>query len=149
MEITTMSILGRPRTQPNTTQRNEIRTRDLERYYSEEAMLGWATSAYRNAKQRASRKNIPFSITIEDVLRVARHATHCPISGTPLYYGRGHGKVLPNSASIDRINNNDPDGYSPDSICVISNRCNTIKNNATIDELIMLGEYAKLCQKAT
>ena len=44
-----------------------------------------------------------------------------------------------NAPSIDRIDNSK--GYTKENIMVVSNRANMIKNNATIDELIMIGYF--------
>lgn len=87
-------------------------------------------------KQRAKEKGIPFTISEDDIV-IPRY---CPILGIPLFR---IGKIATaNSPSIDKIV---PElGYIPGNVQVVSKRCNTIKNDATLEELIMLGEWAKL-----
>lgn len=91
----------------------------------------------KQAKSRAKRKNLPFDICDKDIII----PTICPILCIPIESGIGKGVVQPNSPSLDRII---PEkGYVKGNIIVISNRANTLKNNATVEEMIKLGEFAK------
>jgi hypothetical protein len=63
----------------------------------------------------------------------------CPVLGIPLVVGDGSAKD--NSPSIDRIN--PAGGYTKDNIRVISHRANTIKSNATIEEMEKVLAYIK------
>lgn len=84
---------------------------------------------FHRAKQRARLKNIPFTITLTDIVI----PTHCPILGLELVRNKGGKRALPNSPSLDRIN---PTlGYVPGNVRVISFRANTIKNDATKEEI--------------
>lgn len=58
----------------------------------------------------------------------------CPVLGIPIICGtRGRKGGTPNSPSIDRI---EPfKGYTRGNVRIISNRANTLKNDATIEEL--------------
>ena len=84
------------------------------------------------AKARAKKKSLPFDLTIEDIVI----PTHCPLLDIPL--------VLDNvifaddSPSLDRLIPHL--GYIKSNIQVISVRANTIKNNASLDELMLLTE---------
>ena len=85
-----------------------------------------------DARKRAKRKNIEFAIDIENP-GIEIPAT-CPVLGIPLFAktdGRSGGG--PNSPSIDRIDNSK--GYVPGNIIVVSNRANSLKNDASLDEL--------------
>ena len=92
------------------------------------------------ARHRAKDKNIPFDIDLDYVRSMvgenAELASHCPVFGIPLNWSclRGNGNgPLPNSPSLDRI---DPErGYVKNNVWIISFRANTIKNNATHEEL--------------
>lgn len=90
-----------------------------------------------NAKSRAKKENLPFNLTIDDVVI----PEHCPVLGIPL--SRGGDKD--DSPSIDRIV---PElGYVRGNIAVISYRANRIKNNATPDELRRIADWvAGQCQ---
>jgi hypothetical protein len=93
----------------------------------------------RNARLRAKEKNLPFDIDHAFLRSIV--PSHCPIFGMPLAWSaaRGNGRLpLPNSPSLDRI---DPaKGYTKDNVWIISNKANSIKNNATHEELKLVTE---------
>lgn len=66
----------------------------------------------------------------------------CPVLGIPIDYSRG-GLTYNNdtNASIDRIDSSK--GYSIDNIQIMTIRANRVKNNATIEELILIGRWAE------
>lgn len=79
------------------------------------------------AKKRSKDIGVPFSITPFDILI----PVVCPLLGIKLVCSNA--KTSPNSPSLDRIDSSK--GYTKDNIMVISHRANTIKNNATLNEL--------------
>lgn len=81
-------------------------------------------------KSRAKRRGIPFDLSHEDIVI----PTHCPVLGIPLMIGDG--TAGDNSPSVDRIIPNL--GYVKGNIRIVSHRANTIRSNASIDELKML-----------
>ncbi len=82
----------------------------------------------RRAKERASKKQIPFDLTIDDI----QIPKFCPILGLELSVSERNGDKS-KSPSLDRII---PElGYVRDNIQVISNLANTMKNCATKDQL--------------
>jgi hypothetical protein len=95
------------------------------------------SAMWSRAKYRAKQKGLDFTIeqkdiTIPDV---------CPLLGIPLVCHRGKGSQKGNSPSLDRI---DPTkGYIKGNVWVISNRANTLKNDATLQELELLVENLK------
>lgn len=102
------------------------------------------------AKDRARATNIPFFLVLEDIII----PKVCPILGILLVPKRGLSKKDKlivggrfNSPSIDRIDNTK--GYTKDNVQIISWRANHLKNTATLDELILLGEHAKRLKKTT
>lgn len=107
--------------------KNEAREYTRKRYH---AIRKNNPSAYllKKAKDRASKNNIPFSITIDDVVIPER----CPIFGMPLAMNSG-GRPLDNSPSLDRIDNDL--GYIKGNVSVISFRANRLKSNLTAIEL--------------
>lgn len=91
----------------------------------------------RNAKKRGAE----FSLTKEDLLPIP---THCPVLGIELNYLAGSGGG-PNSASIDRT---DPQlGYVPGNVVIMSRRANTLKNDASCEELRKVLEYTEKISK--
>jgi hypothetical protein len=88
---------------------------------------------YRNAKQRAKRDGIPFTLrptdlTIPEV---------CPVLGIPLF--RQEGGPCDNSPTIDRIDNTQ--GYVRKNVIVVSYRANRIKSDATVFELHRIAAF--------
>ena len=66
----------------------------------------------------------------------------CKFLGLKLDYSYGKGGIQDNSPSFDRI---DPSGpYSPDNVQIISNKANTMKSNASPDELVKMAEQILL-----
>jgi hypothetical protein len=99
----------------------------------------------KKAKERSREKEIPFDIDIEYLMSIA--TSHCPIFNVPLEWScfRSNKKgPLPNSPSLDRIVPNR--GYVKGNVWIISHRANTIKSNASHEELALV---AKAVSKAT
>ncbi len=91
-----------------------------------------------NARNRARRKGLPFEIELDDI----EIPTHCPALGIELISG-GEGGRGPNrnSPSLDRII---PElGYVKGNIVVVSYKANTMKNDATVEELLRVAEFYK------
>lgn len=82
----------------------------------------------KQAKYRAKKNNLDFEIELEDIVI----PKICPILNIPLFSSKGHSG--PNSPSIDRIDSSK--GYIKGNVQVISHKANTIKSNATLQELL-------------
>lgn len=94
------------------------------------------------ARQRCSRNGTNFSIKKEDVYM----PNICPVfkvdMPTEFRSGKTRNQMRNNfGPSLDRIDNTK--GYTPDNIVVMSYRANMLKSDATLKELVMLGEWAK------
>ena len=95
---------------------------------------------YDNAKQRAKKSNIEFTLTKEDVII----PDTCPVFGFALK--REDRETWMCAPSIDRIDNTR--GYVKDNIIIVSRRANILKKDATINELIKLANYYEhLCHE--
>jgi hypothetical protein len=79
------------------------------------------------SKSRAKKKGFEHNIDIDDVVI----PEYCPLLGIKLH--KGDGKCCANSPTLDRIDNSK--GYVKGNVWVISYRANTIKSDATIEEL--------------
>jgi hypothetical protein len=90
---------------------------------------------YHGAKQRAKNKNIPFDIDQDYIQKII--PSHCPVLGIPLL--NGSGCFHDNSLSLDKIIPSK--GYVKGNVCVISDRANRLKRDATLDELKKLVYY--------
>ncbi len=93
-----------------------------------------AHSRVKATKLRAKKQGVPFS---EEAYREALAAApeFCPVLGTKL---TSHDRTLPSHAEIDRIV---PGlGYIRGNLWAISKRANTIKNDATPEELRIVAD---------
>lgn len=102
------------------------------KYYDKlrETEKGMSLVILQRAKYRARRLKIEFDLTQGSIIVPKT----CPVLGIPLFFGRpGKNGPLPNSPSLDRI---DPTkGYVRGNVRVISNRANTLKCDASLEEL--------------
>ena len=94
-----------------------------------------AFGMYHQAKKRAKERNLAFEITIDDVVVPQR----CPALGLELKAGKCH--ACDSSPSLDEIVRGK--GYVKGNIVVVSYKANTMKNNATIEELVRVAEFYK------
>ena len=92
---------------------------------------------YTQAKSRAKKKGLEFSITYEEMM--SKDTDTCPYSGIPIFWhekksnvGRGLNGDW-DSKSIDRIDSTK--GYTIDNIIIVSWRANALKKDATYEEL--------------
>ena len=88
-----------------------------------------------NSKQRAKRSGLEHSLLLEDIVI----PDYCPVLGIKLE--TGDRKEHFNAPSIDRIDNTK--GYHKDNIMIMSVKANMLKKDGTLDDLIMLGEWAR------
>lgn len=110
----------------------EIKIKDAKRYERDVKK-----NMIRRAKHRAKELNLPFNITEKDF----DVPELCPILKIPLILGVGKKYMQPDSPSLDRVI---PEaGYVKGNIIVICAKANTMKNNATLEEIIAVGEYYK------
>ena len=101
---------------------------------------GTRTPAYvmwTSANHRAKVKGVPFSIEPKDIII----PEFCPVFGTKLEVGkcRIKGETRANAASLDRIISDL--GYVKGNIRVISYRANTMKSDASVEEIKRLAEW--------
>ena len=87
----------------------------------------------KGAKHRAKRDGVPFNLVEEDIVI----PSHCPVLGIPLSFGPIDDRD--SSPSLDRLVPSK--GYVRGNITVVSFRSNSIKSNATIEELRKVAFY--------
>lgn len=93
------------------------------------------------AKARAKHKGLEFNLEEKDIVV----PTHCPALGMEIcsnsrIFGKS-GKKQDNSISIDRIDNTK--GYIKGNVVIVSNKVNTVKNSATVEELEKITNFYK------
>ena len=98
----------------------------------------------RMARNRALKKGIPFSLTLEDFPDGIPKT--CPILGTPLQIkGKLKAGGTANAPSLDRI---DPSGgYTKDNVAIVSHRANTLKNDMKLTEAVKIADYLLAWEK--
>jgi hypothetical protein len=85
------------------------------------------------SKERALKEGFEHTITLDDIVIPEL----CPYLNVPLTNSLGEGQLLTNS-SLDRIDNRK--GYIPGNVQVISRLANTMKNSATMEQLILFSQ---------
>lgn len=93
-----------------------------------------ATYFWKNAKRRAKRYNIDFTITESDIIIPEK----CPVFDIPLFISDMR---TDNTPSLDRIDNNK--GYIPGNVCVISWKANRLKGDLSLTDITLLYQYMK------
>lgn len=89
------------------------------------------------AKIRAKRQNLPFNLELSDIVI----PEFCPVLINLKLESNSGGdkKTKPNSPSLDKIL---PErGYIKGNVAIISHRANTIKQNATVEELRRVADW--------
>lgn len=107
-------------------EKNKEKINDIQKKYVENNRI---KTTLARIKVRAEKNGLEFDLTPDDIIIPEK----CPILEIPLYWGNSKNKE--NSPSIDRIDSSK--GYTKDNIWVISTKANTMKNNATFDELLV------------
>lgn len=93
------------------------------------------TLLLKGARARSKARGVPCTIVLADIFV----PDVCPVFGTPFHRGRGIGGALPSSPSLDRVR---PEaGYVPGNVRVISRRANSIKSDATLEELRAVAKW--------
>lgn len=110
----------------------EYKASDLEKRRAYKAR-NFPKYLWSRAKYRASKSGLDFNIEVEDVVI----PTFCPVFGIPLIPFSG--RCSPNVPTIDRIDNTQ--GYVKGNIIVVSFRANSLKRDATLDELSKLVDF--------
>ena len=112
------------------------------RYQKAARHMNPARHLFMGAKRRAAQKGIPFSIVQSDIVV----PEFCPVLGIRLKVNDGCGPRF-DSPSIDRIM---PSlGYVKGNVIVVSQRANTIKSNALVDEIQAVANFYRRLIDAT
>lgn len=84
------------------------------------------------------RKGLKVIITKDELISLLEKTNVCSICGASLIKTYGHGKIKPNSLSLDRINNEIE--LRIDNVQVVCYKCNTTKGTRTMNAFI---DYCK------
>lgn len=92
------------------------------------------------ARRRCKKSGLPVEVTLDYIVELARDK--CPILGIRLAWEDDERKIVcPHSPTLDRIDN--AKGYVEGNLQIISHKANMLKGNATLEELIRIGDWAR------
>lgn len=97
----------------------------------------------RGAKNSARVNGHEFALTAATLLSLWPMDDKCPVFNRPFVHS---GVRHPDLPSLDRFDSTR--GYTPDNVAIISWRANSLKNNATWEELRALANWARRRHKA-
>lgn len=118
------------RERDSTPEKREIKRQHNAKWLANNRVKRWLTVARR----RADKCGFGFNIDETDIIIPET----CPILGIPLFFSPN--TKTDNTPSLDRMDSQL--GYIKDNVWIISWKANRVKNNATLDELIKIGEWA-------
>jgi hypothetical protein len=100
---------------------------------------GQVSELVRRVKSRCKKKNIPFNLTEDYLLDLVVDV--CPALKIPLKWGLILNGLQPDTPSLDRVI---PDlGYVKGNVQLLSHKANSMKNNATNEELHRFADWVK------
>lgn len=109
--------------------------------YQHYSRLAWR-KIIDGMKIRALKKGVPFDVTITPEYLISICPTHCPVLGFELKrQSRQDGFARRFSPSVDRLDSQR--GYVRGNIIIVSYLANTIRTNATSDQIIAVGTFYK------
>lgn len=117
---------------------SEVAKASAERVHARDPKRAWAKTACKNARRRAELRGLPFDLAADELMCPDK----CPALGVSLSYDMGKGRGGRwFSPSLDRVI---PErGYVKGNVRVISKKANTIKSNASADELERVLAYVR------
>lgn len=103
---------------------------------------GWASKKRSQANARARLNNRVCSLTVDELIKL-REATgsDCPCCGQEMDFSVTGRSSDRNNASLDRIDSTK--GYESENVAIICWKCNSLKSNATWQELLAVGNWLK------
>lgn len=128
----------------------QLKNRELKKKQRKEKQVGDArhlNDMRQSAKERAKKHNVPCNLRVKDLREIM--TDKCPILGIKFElnkqgqdWGKGKGKNnWQNSPSLDRIV---PEkGYVKDNVIIVSLMANSIKNQATPEQILTVGNFYK------
>jgi hypothetical protein len=110
-----------------------------DRYRAAHPKQYWITNVFNEAKKRAARKGLLFTITKANIFDVFPTDNRCPVFGVPFVFNPGTRCWQPMSPSLDRIIPSR--GYVPGNVIVVSMKANLIKSDATPDDIRKVADF--------
>ena len=99
----------------------------------------WERRRVKDAKNRARYLKIPFNITKEYIKSITPSDMICPALGIQMKVGGDFKNSIISAPSLDRLI---PElGYVKGNIAVVSTRANTLKRDATPEELMKVAKF--------
>lgn len=127
---------------PENNDRRKIMSKEA--YRRRKATMGesFIKTMLARCRARALIRGLEFDLEVSDIVM----PSHCPVLGMKFEVGDRQGG-LPNSPSLDRIDSSK--GYTRGNIQVISKRANSIKSDASPEEIRLVYQWVSSCQPAS
>ena len=103
------------------------------------SIKGWISRRLRKIKDHEKKHG--YKSNIDGAYLQMLLVDKCPVFGYDLIYGGTGMSRPPNLAALDRIDNNI--GYMKGNLHIISDHANSMKRNATYDELLRFAKWAQ------
>ena len=101
----------------------------------------WEKFRVHDARKRAKRKNLAFNITSDYIKSITPSDMICPALGIQMKVGENFKDSKVSAPSLDRLI---PKlGYVKGNIVIVSTRANTLKRDATPEELMKIAKFYK------
>lgn len=119
-----------------TEKREKSRIRVGELYGTKEGQI----KQIANTRKRDARKsNLPFDVSVQYLMDITTET--CPVLGIKLSWGERKGRPTDNSPSLDKIK---PElGYVVGNVVWMSHKANTMKSNASFEQIQALANWMK------
>lgn len=121
----------------HTAEKNERQRAAWKKRYDRNPITSWCTRIVGRIRRRLTGKQRELAITAKDLVEVFPKGLSCPVFGRRFVFGRNS----PWNPSVDRLDATK--GYEPGNVVIISVRANTLKNNATADELQLVANWLR------
>jgi hypothetical protein len=116
---------------------NTLKNKIIGRNKKKETLKGYVHERLMSIRQRAFEKNLPFDLDLEYLLQI--WVTKCPVFGIDLDWSKSNGVVRHNTPSLDKIV---PElGYVKGNVQWLSQKANTMKSNATQEQLVQFANW--------
>ena len=123
---------------PKATIRRKQRQKEID-FEVKQTKSGHVYLLLKAAKVRAKKAKLFFDLTVEYLLSIAPNT--CPVLGVSLGWCERNGSTKAHSPSLDRIV---PEiGYVEGNVQWVSHKANTMKQNATFEELHQFADWVK------
>lgn len=102
-----------------------------------------------HAKARAFEEGVAFDLTLDWLMEMFGHITHCPVLGIKIDWSKRGVGPSHHSPTIDKLIG--AHGYTKGNVVLISHKANAMKSDATPEELLLFCAHhlRRLAERST